>query len=93
MLLSRITTALLLVVLFLAILFFTTPDFFCFAAAIVILIAGWEWASISEVNSFFAKILYECLLIVVMLIMVFYAGLIFGGSVLISPDVFLFWFF
>jgi len=93
MLLTRITTAIALVVLFLASLFVVSADFFCLSVAVVILIAGWEWASLSEFNSLLSKSIYICLLASVLAVLAFYAGLIFDGSTLISETAFFFGFF
>lgn len=93
MLLTRITTAIALVILFLASLFVVSADFFCLSIAVVILIAGWEWASLSEFDSFLNKSIYICLLASVLAVLAFYAGLIFDGSTLISETAFFFGFF
>lgn len=93
MLLTRITTAIALVILFLMALFVVSPQFFCLSVAIVILMAGWEWASLSELNAFFGKLFYVGLLALVLTILGYYAGLIFSGSASTGDPVFVFWFF
>ncbi len=93
MLLTRITTAIALVILFLLALFVASPDFFCFSVALVILMAGWEWASLSEVNDFLSKLLYVCLLALVLAILGYYSGFIFNNSAATSNAGFLVWFF
>lgn len=93
MLLTRITTAIVLVILFLLALFVASPEFFCLSVAVVILMAGWEWASLSELNAFCSKLFYVCLLALVLAILGDYSGFIFGNSALTIDAVFLFRFF
>lgn len=50
MLKQRIITALVLVALFLGLLFFVPIQWFSIAVAAVILLGGWEWANLSNLN-------------------------------------------
>jgi len=93
MLLTRITTAIALVILFLVALFVASPEFFCLSVALVILMAGWEWASLSELNDFRSKLFYVFLLALALTILDYYSGFIFNNSSVTSNEVFLFWFF
>ena len=80
MLLTRITTAIALVILFLVALFAASPELFCLSVAIVILIAGWEWASLSELNAFSNKLSYVCLLALALAVLGYNVRFVFGDS-------------
>lgn len=93
MLFSRIITAIVLVSFFVTVLFTVSSDYFNLCVAAVILMAGWEWSSLSELTSMRARCLYQALLISAMVTVAFYAGIIFGSPALVNIDIFLFWFF
>ncbi len=93
MLLTRITTAIALVILFLVALFLASPLFFCTSVAIFILIAGWEWASLSELNSLRSKFFYVFLLALLLAILGYYLGFFFGNAASTSYEVFIHWAF
>ena len=93
MLLTRITTAIALVILFLVALFAASPELFCLSVAIVILIAGWEWASLSELNAFSNKLSYVCLLALALAVLGYNVRFVFGDSTSSIDTVFLNWFF
>ena len=74
-------------------LFVASPEFFCLSVALVILMAGWEWASLSELNDFRSKLFYVFLLALALAILGYYSGFIFNNSTVTSNVVFLLWFF
>ena len=62
MLKYRLLTALILIPLVLSILFYAPRPVFIASNALAILVAGWEWTSLSKIKSFFRKSLFLSLL-------------------------------
>ncbi len=88
MLLQRILTALVLATIAISAIFLLPSLYFYLFIAIIILIAAWEWASLSEINTVTEKLGFMLMFIVPMLGVVFWTQLLELFSVILEwPEI------
>lgn len=76
MLLQRILTASVLAAVAITAIFTLPTLFFYLFIGIIVLIAGWEWTGLSEINTVFGKLLFLLCLIIPMLGIVFWTQIL-----------------
>lgn len=74
MLKQRVITALVLAAIFLAALFGLPSGYFSFFIGTVLLIGAWEWANLSGFATFWQRLVYTFLLLVLLVITALYLG-------------------
>lgn len=84
MLLPRILTAIILASIIVSAIFLLTTIYFYLLIAIIVLVAAWEWANLSEIDNISGKLIFLLYLIIPMLGVTFWTQILEALSVLME---------